>query len=437
MSVFSLNVNAGIENEKRVALVIGNGKYENVPSLPNAKNDSRLIKRSLESINFDVVYLEDASAKNVDKKARIFSEKLKSADIGLFYYSGHAIQFEGNNYLIPTDLPKDSDEVSAKYNAVNVNLIVDRMKKANNPTNIIILDACRDNPFAASSRSMTRGLAPINASAKGMFFAYSTSPGDVATDGTGSNSPFTIALSKYIVKPGITIHDVFTDVKVDVSRETNDKQRPWTTDSLLGKFYFAGTTTAKDSEIERLKKELELAKQAASLPKNNNQISNTQKNNVTNVNLQNSNASNIRNAETLKQLLELPVKKTQESKSETQTATVVKLPNQEEKIRSMNKECMNKFDKNSARSNKAAIKCFSGMLEKYPDEQEALKNLAIIVKFYEDKISSELLRKKYRAAKKSIAILKSVDQEKANEYQREMEEQKKSTKSKLKVIGAF
>ncbi len=424
---------ATIINERRVALVIGNGEYENVPSLLNAKNDSRLIKKTLQSINFEVIYIEDASAAKIDRKTREFSNKLKEADVGLFYYAGHAIQYEGNNFLIPTDLLADSDEVSAKYDAVNVNMIIDRMKKAKNPTNIIILDACRDNPFAASSRSLTRGLAPINASANGMFFAYSTSPGDVATDGNGNNSPFTMALSKYITKPGITIHDVFTDVKVDVSRQTNNRQRPWTTDSLLGKFYFAGAKDPSEikrsveleklkAESEKLKRELELARQIATKAKTPSQKLpiGSSKQSLSIVSQKAKNDANLINS--LEP--EVPTNDKVDSQKQTLAAINRKQPAQDH-ILKLNEDCHRKYtDLASTRSTRKTIYCFKNILGKYPNDENALKNLQAIADYYEKRIKSKLLRKEYSDAESYVEILILIDIAKAYQYSQQIDEQK-------------
>ena len=423
--LFFFNAYAGISEEKRVALVFGNSKYQSISSLPNAKNDARLVKSTLEQLHFDVIYSEDNNASTMEKKVRLFGKQLKSADVGLFYYAGHAIQYAGANYLIPTDLPPDMDADSAKWKSIHVNLIVEKMEHAKNPTNIIILDSCRDNPFEKKARSLgsvrTRGMAPINSNVNGMYIAYSTSPNDVASDGKGSNSPYTLALSRHMAKPGLSIHQVFTNVTREVKQVTKGNQRPWAHSSLDGEFYFAGVKTSQDNEIERLKQELSRFKQfaAQSEPKSNNQntesISTTSKMNNSKV------EPKLDNSGALKDLLQFPNSATEESSADSQVAIIEKHP----VAHAMNQKCLNKYKNyESSRTTKKSIKCFDEILTKYPGESEALSNLANIADHYANKIDDYIRRKKFRAAKNSIAILKTINSSRANEYEHQLDQYK-------------
>jgi carboxyl-terminal processing protease len=226
--------------EPRVALVIGNSAYKgDLPALPNPANDAKLMARTLRGLGFDVIDIEDASQADLKKAIGDFGNRLAAAGrdaTGLFFYAGHGVQVNGENYLIPTDaqIQKEADVDLA---AVTVSSVQSQMNFADNAVNVIILDACRDNPLKGSSRGMKRGLAEINA-ANGTFIAYSTSPGETAADGDGINSPYTKALAETISEPGVSIGDVFQEVRSKVLAETGQQQRPWDSSSLTGRFYF-------------------------------------------------------------------------------------------------------------------------------------------------------------------------------------------------------
>jgi len=220
----------------RTALVIGNSNYELMP-LTNPENDAEDMAKKLETLGFEVILGKNENKAEFKQLIRDFGRKLKQkGGVGLFFYAGHGLQMEGKNYLIPVDF-----HVSAAYEvpdaAVNADLIIGAMEEATNPMNIILLDACRDNPFPRKTRSGARGLARMD-SASGTIIAYSTSPGDVAADGEGRNSPYTSNLLKYIATPGLTIEQVFKRVRVGVEDATKGRQLPWETSSLRGDFYF-------------------------------------------------------------------------------------------------------------------------------------------------------------------------------------------------------
>jgi uncharacterized caspase-like protein len=170
-----------------------------------------------------------------------FANKLKRNEVGFFYFSGHGAQVNGENYLIPTDAHIENER-EIKYATVHIGEVLDAMADAKNSVNIVIIDACRNNPFARSWRSGTRGLAPIHA-AKGMIIAYSTAPGNLASDGpAGGNSPFMKHLMSEMMIPGLPIEQVFKKVRKDVQSETGGKQMPWESSSLMGEFFFNPST---------------------------------------------------------------------------------------------------------------------------------------------------------------------------------------------------
>ena len=227
--------NQTIEAGKRIALVIGNSKYDSHP-LSNPKNDADDMSKVLRESNFEVIDLRDSTLVQMRSALRLFGDKLNSSDVGLVYYSGHGIEVKGRNYLIPVNADiKRSDEVSDQ--SLDMGLILEKMETAKKGINILIVDACRDDPFGRSFRSSSRGLAQVDAP-KGTIIAFSTSPGRVAADGEGRNSPYTKNLVKAIRQPNLPIEQVFKLVRREVQRETNDLQTPWENTSLSGDFYF-------------------------------------------------------------------------------------------------------------------------------------------------------------------------------------------------------
>lgn len=231
---------------RRVALVVGNGAYRYAPSLPNPTNDAKAIAQSLRAAGFELIGGDaqlDLDKAGVEQAIRKFGSKLVGADVGLFYYAGHGLQVKGTNFLVPTsaNLTKEAD---VKYELVDVNMVLEEMGLAESRLNIVILDACRNNPFGGRGfRSVTPGLAQMQAPA-GTLIAYATQPGAVAADGEGANSPYTEALTKALTKPGETVFDVFNDVGVTVKKNTGGVQQPWvSTSPIEGRFYFLGPTT--------------------------------------------------------------------------------------------------------------------------------------------------------------------------------------------------
>jgi len=221
--------------EQRTALVIGNSSYSSAP-LKNPVNDAADMAALLKKLGFSVTLKKNVRLQEMDEAIETFGNRLKRGGVGLFYYAGHGVQVNGVNYLLPIGA-KINKEADVKYQAVDANKILDEMAAANNGLNIVMLDACRDNPFARSFRSAARGLAILSSAPSGTFLSYSTSPGNVARDGDGRNSPYTAALLKYMQVPGLTLSDVFINVRTKLKKETG--QVPWELSSLEGQFYFA------------------------------------------------------------------------------------------------------------------------------------------------------------------------------------------------------
>jgi len=219
----------------RIALVIGNGGYKS-SSLSNPVNDATDMAAALKGKGFNVTFKINATQKTMERAIRKFGKNLRDGGIGLFYYAGHGIQIKGNNYLIPIGSIIES-EVDVKYEAVDAGLVLGKMEDAGNDLNIVILDACRNNPFGRSFRSSTIGLARMDAP-KGSLIAYATAPGSLAADGEGRNGIYTKYLIRNIKKSQIKIEQVFKNVRVAVVAETSNKLVPWEASSLMGTFYF-------------------------------------------------------------------------------------------------------------------------------------------------------------------------------------------------------
>jgi len=227
-----------MKKEARVALVIGNATYDGdkLNKLKNPTNDAKSMKDILTKKGFEVIYQENATHEEMDRSVNNFLSKLKSKNaIGMFYYAGHGIEVKGENYLIPIGA-KISDEISVKHNALAVNSVVDGMKESKNRLNIVVLDACRNNPFAVT-RGGKGGLSEIS-DADGMFIAYATDKGKTAEDGDGKNGLFTSYMLKYMDMEGLKIEELFKLVRKDVKDSSNSTQIPWTLNSLYGDFYF-------------------------------------------------------------------------------------------------------------------------------------------------------------------------------------------------------
>ncbi|MGL1862274.1 MAG: SUMF1/EgtB/PvdO family nonheme iron enzyme [Pseudodesulfovibrio sp.] len=222
---------------KRVALVIGNAAYMNSPLL-NPVNDATDIAVKLRKLGFKVTLLRNADQRSMEKHIHDFRNSLSGADIRLFYYAGHGMQVNGINYLVPVGIHVSSED-EMKYEAVDAGRVLDSMAAGGRGANIVILDACRNNPFKRSFRSSSRGLARMDAP-NGSMIVYATSPGDVAADGNGRNGIFTSHLLKNLDRPGLTLAQVFNQTGLGVANQTSDDQRPWLSSSLYRDIYLAG-----------------------------------------------------------------------------------------------------------------------------------------------------------------------------------------------------
>lgn len=227
-------------SESRLALIIGNASYQ-VSPLRNPVNDARLMEAALRDAGFRVFRAENATRREMQRMIRDFGELLKrEGGVGLFYFSGHGLQVKGANYLVPVDADiRAEDEVA--FDSVDAQSVLEKMESAGNRMNLLILDACRSNPFASAGRAATRGLAQMNAPS-GTLVAYATAPGTVALDGAGTNSPYTHHLARAIRQPGMPVEEVFKQVRSAVRRDTNNAQTPWENTALEGQFYFRAAT---------------------------------------------------------------------------------------------------------------------------------------------------------------------------------------------------
>jgi hypothetical protein len=251
--IFVVVVNISSADGGRVALVIGNADYKG-ERLANPVNDATSISNTLKKLGFNVDIITNANRRQMSEAINQFGNKLKRNEVGFFYFSGHGAQVNGENYLIPIDAHIDNER-EIKYATVHIGEVLDAMADAKNSVNIVIIDACRNNPFAKSWRSSTRGLAPIHA-AKGMIIAYSTAPGNLASDGpAGGNSPYMKHLMSQMLIPGLPVEQVFKKVRKDVQSETGGKQMPWESSSLIGDFYFNPSTKLAPRPPESYPKE--------------------------------------------------------------------------------------------------------------------------------------------------------------------------------------
>jgi tetratricopeptide (TPR) repeat protein len=230
------------KDEKRFALVIGNSNYnKEIGTLKNPVNDATDIATELRKSNFDVQLLTNATYIQIREAMRKFQERLtggpKDQTVGLFYYAGHGVQYQDENYLVPIDANvKFEDDIVRMCFPVQ-RMVLNNMENTNSRMNIIILDACRNNPFPATNRSVGGGLAEMKR-ARGSFIAYATAPGSVASDGTGRNGLYTQELLKALRKPGLTIEQVFKDVRMNVLKLSDEKQYTWDSSNIIGEFFF-------------------------------------------------------------------------------------------------------------------------------------------------------------------------------------------------------
>jgi hypothetical protein len=246
---------AALRAEPRIALVIGNGGYEAVGALANPVRDADLMVQTLEGLGFEVVVARDADLAGMQAAISDFGRRLRDAGeeaTGLFYYAGHGVQSFGRNYLLPVDAAL-TDAADLSLVSVEAEAVLRQMASARNRTNIFILDACRNNPFPDQAGFGETGLAEMDAPA-GTYIAYATSPGRVALDGTGDNSPFTTALAREIVVPGQPIEEAFKQVRIAVLEATDGAQTPWDTSLLTTDVVLAAAV--EEDPLQRAAREL-------------------------------------------------------------------------------------------------------------------------------------------------------------------------------------
>lgn len=231
--------------EKRVALVVGNTHYEHSPALTNPANDAEDVAGVLKSLGFEVLLGLDLDKRAFDLKVRDFALALSQADTALFFYAGHGLQVSLQNYLVPVDA-KIARERDLDFEVVRLDFILKQMElEREGKTNIVFLDACRDNPFTETlartmgtrAISIGRGLAEVQTGV-GTFIAYSTQPGNVASDGSGRNSPFAAALKRHLQEPARNLTNIMINVRKDVLDATQGRQVPWDHSALTEDFYF-------------------------------------------------------------------------------------------------------------------------------------------------------------------------------------------------------
>jgi hypothetical protein len=257
--------------EKRVALVIGNSAYRNVAPLDNPRNDARLMATTLQGLGFQLV--GNGPQIDLDKQAfdaalSTFGNAVLGADVALFYYAGHGVQVAGRNFLVPVSA-NPTKEADVYLQMVDTNVVMSQMEGAGTKLNIVLLDACRNNPFGGRGlRAIDRGLAQMQAP-EGTLISYATQPGNVAQDGASANSPYSKALASTIKKPGLGLFDAFNEVGLTVKEATGGTQQPWVSSSpIAGTFYFASPAAGAGpadkpaaSAADESRKDFDLAQQ--------------------------------------------------------------------------------------------------------------------------------------------------------------------------------
>ena len=255
---------------KRVALVVGNARYTGVPVLVNTLNDAEDVCKTLAELRFEVMCVKDVRNRREFKRTvQDFTRKLGPGTAGLFYYAGHGLQIDGENYLVPTEAPIEKKE-DVEDETVSMRYVMTALEEARSDFNLIILDACRNSPFTRGfTRSAGRGLAPVSETPTGSLVLYSTAANDTASDGPSGqrNSPFTKHLLANMKAPGLTVEamvkKVSAGVQADTQKLTGKRQVPFSYGSFTGDFCFAGCASpTEQAETERLRKEREALERA-------------------------------------------------------------------------------------------------------------------------------------------------------------------------------
>ncbi|MGZ8246308.1 caspase family protein, partial [Methylomagnum sp.] len=225
---------------KRIALVVGNSGYRHISTLPNPANDAQLMADTLRRAGFELVGGKaqlDLDKAHFEKAIQAFGTQLGAGSVALFYYAGHGVQVDSENWLVPVSAAA-AKKADVDFQMVNAKLVLKQMENAGSRLNLVILDACRNNPFPALKRMAGGGLSGMKAP-EGTLIAYATEPDDVAADGEGDHSPYTTALAKTLLQPGLPLLEAFNQVGVQVKQATGGNQKPWISNSPIeGAFYF-------------------------------------------------------------------------------------------------------------------------------------------------------------------------------------------------------
>src|ERR1700682_2108105 len=238
--------------EKRIALVIGNSAYQNVTRLDNPRSDAVLMADTLGNLGFTLIGGRaqlDLDKSAMDAAVQTFGRQVQGADVALFYYAGHGVQVSGSNYLVPVSA-NPTREADVDFQMVDVNLVLRQMQGSGTRLNMVILDACRNNPFGARGlRASDGGLAQMRAP-EGTLISYATQPGNAAQDGSDGHSPYTKALAATIRQSGLDIFQTFNQVGLAVKRETGGSQQPWVSSSPIdGTFYFVAPASPAGPQV--------------------------------------------------------------------------------------------------------------------------------------------------------------------------------------------
>jgi uncharacterized caspase-like protein len=249
------------------AFVVGNSQYEYVSQIPNPENDARAVAATLHAIGFQTTLLKDAKIATFQMQLAGFLRSLSNTNLALFYYAGHGVAINGVNYLVPVDARIASPD-DVQRNLISLSEIINGLSAGRGRASLIILDACRNNPFEdvpeARGIKFTRGLSEVllnrssidmgssTSFASGTLIAFGTGPGSVAADGNGDHSPFTSALLRYLPMPGLEVNSLFNRVRQDVLAETSGAQLPWSQSAMIGDLYLAGKLDTRRTGTGRL-----------------------------------------------------------------------------------------------------------------------------------------------------------------------------------------
>ncbi len=394
-----LFLNTASANEKRLALVVGNSQYKFVSPLPNPVNDAKSITDILIRAGFKVLKYENLNQKQFKKAIRAFGELLPSVDIGLFFYAGHAVQVKGRNYLIPIDA-NIQFESDIEIESIDLSSVLSKMEGAQTSLNLVILDACRDNPFVTNSRSINQGLA-FTVAPSGTLIAYSTAPGHTAYDGTGINGVYTSYLIRYMQIPEVKIEDVFKQVRRAVKKETAGQQIPWESSSLEGDFYFFRTQkeaaplkSLETTKIVKIKKSVDI--QGPLTPDK---------------------AQKITQTHVIKQPLDHDL-----------SVNIKSMVNPQLTVCEQYFKINNLYNK----SIKNALVCYQNILLEDKDNIRALQGIDKITSIYKNLFGQELENNMLSKAEYSLTILKKIspDSEFVATAQQSLDSQQAATKSK-------